>query len=120
VGDVKNLQSLLIDLYGNKFAESMNREASGKGSRDWGYFKAYVMTVENQMSLLTNTALEGSLWQVTAVHGQSVFYSQVPKGISSTETTTPQAVLTLSEDEKATLKRSKFVEWFNKIKVKIW
>ena len=43
------------------------------------------------MTVRTKSEIGGALWKVVAVHGHSVFYSQIPLNESSRETTTPRA-----------------------------
>jgi RHS repeat-associated protein len=84
MGRVMNLQyDLMIDY--------MNRGVNSKDRLKSGYWTSFNAVYNNQMTVRTKSEIGGALWKVVAVHGHSVFYSQIPLNESSRETTTPRA-----------------------------
>ena len=80
---VMKLQADLMVDYSNKAANSAHPDKSN-------YWISVNRIYCNQMTVRSATVEKGALWRVTAVHGHSTFYSEIPLNSSSTETTVPQ------------------------------
>ncbi|GAL86398.1 Rhs family-like protein [Sporocytophaga myxococcoides] len=91
-----NLMNKLLKLELNIMTEYANKGNTYKEKGKSKLFNANWTIVgklyDNQMSQLTNTNKSGSLWGVTAIHGNSIFYSEIPASVKDETTKQTNAI----------------------------